>query len=122
MELKLAKLGYEFTEPYIPEAFKRLLRRLDLGTSVRRWEEGNPERMRAHVQRLLEKPILVLSGRDDEVVPWEASEHVVRKLEENLGGALTVKVYDGAGHEFTQAMKEDFRRWLVDLLNTREEN
>jgi predicted esterase len=47
---------------------------------------------------------------------------VVRKLEENLGGALTVKVYDGVGHEFTQEMKEDFRRWLVELLNTREEN
>lgn len=122
MELRLAEHGLEPVEPYICEAFKRVLRRLDLGTAIRRWEEGPPERMRTHVQRLLVKSVLVLSGGADKVVPWKASEHVVQKLQEVLGTVMTVKVYEGVGHEFTEDMKKEFKIWLVDLLNPREED
>jgi len=122
MELRLAEHGLEPVHPYTCEAFQRVLRRLDLGSMVRRWEEGPPERLRIHLQRLLEKSVLVLSGGDDKVVPWKASEHVVQKLQEVLGEAMSVKVYDGVGHEFTQEMKKEFKIWLVELLNSREDD
>ena len=124
MEMRLSTYGFEPAEPYLPEAFKRFLRRFDLGTGVRRWEEGPPERMRGHITRIFEKPILVMSGRDDKAVPWEASEHVIQKIQEILGegGSMTVSVYDGVGHEFTQGMKEEFKNWLLELLNFREES
>lgn len=80
--------------------------------------------MRGHVTRTFDKPILVLSGRDDKLVPLEASEYVIKKFQEILGegGSMTVSVHDGVGHEFTEGMKEEFKNWLLHLLDVREES
>ena len=69
---------------------------------------------------MLQKPILVLSGQNDEMVPLDASAHVVEKLQELVGELMTVKVYDGIGHEFSQSMQDDFKTWLTHLLDVKE--
>ena len=123
METRLSNYGLEPVDPYIPNAFKRLLRSLEFGCLVRRWEEGPHERKLSHITRIFKTPVLVMSGADDKVVPWEACEPVIRKLQEVIGenGSMKVSIHEGVGHKFSNSMKEEFRSWLVHLLDVREE-
>jgi fermentation-respiration switch protein FrsA (DUF1100 family) len=121
MEIRLAEFGLKPTDPHIPEQFIPTVRRLDLGSKLRRRLANDPEgKYRDHFTRALQKPILVLSGRNDELVPLDASQHIIGILQELLGDLITVKIYDGIGHEFSQSMKDDFKTWLIGLLDVKE--
>src|SRR5436305_6740993 len=121
MEIRLAEFGLKPTYPYLPEHFMRIVRRMDLGSILRRRLADDPEgKYREQITRMLQKPILVLSGQNDEMVPLDASAHVVEKLQELVGELMTVKVYDGIGHEFSQSMQDDFKTWLTHLLDVKE--
>ncbi|KAF9000747.1 hypothetical protein BDQ17DRAFT_666041 [Cyathus striatus] len=59
-----------FTGPYFPPNLVKLIERWDpASTLYKTMEDGNP---------FLGKKILVLSGGSDELVPWEASKHLLR--------------------------------------------
>lgn len=121
MTIRLAEFGLKPTDPYLPEHFIRLLRRMDFGSLLRRRLADDPDgKFREQITRILQKPILVLSSRNDEVVPLEASEHILEKLQELIGELITIKVYDGIGRKFSQSMKDDFKSWLTALLDVKE--
>ncbi|KAG6817181.1 hypothetical protein H0H87_011883 [Tephrocybe sp. NHM501043] len=62
----------------------------------------------------LGKRILVLSGADDTLVPWEASEEfVTSKLDVGVNGLKKVSVYKGVGHECTEAMITEMAGFIV---------
>ncbi|KAG1847589.1 Alpha/Beta hydrolase protein [Suillus subluteus] len=64
----------------------------------------------------LGKKILVLSGKEDKIVPWVASAEFVDGLEVGEGGVKRVVVEEGAGHECTSGMRKEaglfVREWL----------
>lgn len=64
---------------------------------------------------LIRKPILVLSGKDDILVPWSASDSFINVLQK-VSTDITVTVYDGVGHAFTTQMMHDFKNWLMQFI------
>ena len=64
---------------------------------------------------LIEKHILVLSGADDQLVPWKASKKFITALKEQSTN-IEVHLYDGVGHEFTVEMEKEFYNWLQKFI------
>ncbi|EJD48964.1 hypothetical protein AURDEDRAFT_112703 [Auricularia subglabra TFB-10046 SS5] len=62
------------------------------------------------------KRILVLSGADDQLVPWVASKGHVEALDVGPKGAKRVVVVEGAGHEVTESMLRDAAAFVADAL------
>lgn len=86
---------------------------------------GRFENIPDPLERLKQKHILVLSGKDDELVPWKASKKFIAALEAvsdivepQTGDTATplkklqVHLYDGVGHEVTDEMKREFYNWI----------
>jgi len=60
------------------------------------------------------RQIQVLSGKEDKLVPWEASrEFVEEKLDVGAKGVKEVQVYDGVGHECCDDMVEDMTSFIA---------
>ncbi|KAG6910101.1 hypothetical protein DXG01_013154 [Tephrocybe rancida] len=86
--------GVELVGRYYPNSFKSLVATLDPAAIIERG--SNPFRG---------KRILVLSGADDKLVPWTASEEfVTQNLDVGPTGVKKVSLYDGVGHECTEGM------------------
>jgi len=105
--LKQQKLA-ENQEKYLPKTFLKVLERDDPGMILR--QTGTiPEPLRR-------KPVLMLTGKNDKVVPWSACETFITKLgQEN--GHLKVIHYEGVGHEVNHpGMVADFKSWILQLL------
>lgn len=74
--------------------------------------------------RVKGKSVLVCSGGADKLVPYKASEPFMGFLKTAVGkggwweGGMRVEdlVYEGAGHEFTEAMVRDAVKFVVDLM------
>jgi alpha-beta hydrolase superfamily lysophospholipase len=58
--------------------------------------------------------VLVLSGADDTIVPWEASRAFVEALDVGRSGRKEVVVVGGVKHEFTEGMREEMFRFFWD--------
>ncbi|OBT92392.1 hypothetical protein VE01_09266 [Pseudogymnoascus verrucosus] len=77
--------------------------------------------------RVKGKSVLVCSGGADKLVPYKASEPFLGWLKEAVGrggwweGGMGVRdvVYEGAGHEFTEAMVKDSVKFVVELMEGR---
>jgi hypothetical protein len=75
--------------------------------------------------RVKGKSVLVCSGGADKLVPYAASEPFLKFLAMAVGkggwweGGMQVEdvVYEGAGHEYTEAMVKDSIRFVVDLMD-----
>ena len=105
--LKQQKLP-ENEETYLPKNFLKVLERDDPGMILR--QTGSiPEPLRR-------KPVLMLAGKKDKLVPWSACETFITKLgQEN--GHLKVIHYDGVGHEVNHpGMIADFKSWILQFL------
>lgn len=88
-----------FGPPYLPSSFIKFVESFDPASKAYRSIDGaNP---------FLGKKILVLSGADDALVPWVASENFVSGLEVGSGGVKRVVVLKGVGHECTAEMVEE---------------
>jgi predicted esterase len=85
-------------------SFIRVLQRDDPGSILRKT---------GHIPSSLKKPILVLSGKDDPLIPWSASETFITLLK---SPTLTVNVYDGVGHTVTPQMQQDFKQWFIQFI------
>ena len=93
--------------PYMPPRFNRVLNKQDPGTMLRTKREIPPP--------LIEKHILVLSGADDQLVPWKASKRFITALQAQSTN-VKVHLYDGVGHEFTAEMEKEFCNWLHQFI------
>lgn len=79
--------------------------------------------------RVKGKSVLVCSGGADKLVPYKASEPFMGWLKGAVArggwweGGMRVKdvVYEGAGHEFTEAMARDCTVFVVDLMEGKGE-
>jgi predicted esterase len=107
MEYRLKQSGLPIAPPHLPPSFLRVLERDDPGTIFRKTKEIPASLKRKH--------ILVLSGKEDVLVPWTASETFITALQQQ-SQSLQVKVYRGVGHEFAPIMVKDFRSWLLNFL------
>jgi alpha-beta hydrolase superfamily lysophospholipase len=58
------------------------------------------------------KSVLVLSGADDPIVPWEASRAFVEALDVGRSGRKKVMVMSGVKHEVTDGMREEMFRFF----------
>jgi hypothetical protein len=97
-----------FAPPYFPTSFKTYI------------ETHDPAKLPYHVKDtsnpFFGKKVLVLSGKEDRLVPWVASAEFVEGLEVGEGGVKRVVVEEGAGHECTNGMRREaglfVRKWL----------
>lgn len=65
----------------------------------------------AHILAEMEKPVLIVHGREDKAVPWENS----KRLNELWAGS-TLVVFEKAGHTPQEEHPEKFNRLAVDFL------
>lgn len=101
------KAGISLDDPlHFPDGLRTLIQRKDpTSTPYRSSEALNP---------FLGKNILVLSGADDPLVPWTASQTFVEHLNVGEKGVKEVFVQAGAKHEVTPEMIQN----LVRFVNT----
>ena len=107
MEYRLKQSGLPVAPPHLPPSFLQVLERDDPGTIFRQTKEIPTSLKRKH--------ILVLSGKDDILVPWTASETFITAFQQH-SQSLQVKVYPGIGHEFPPIMVKDFETWALNFL------
>ena len=90
-------------EKCFPEIFKEAVKGFDPASIL---DQGrNP---------FIGKRIQILSGKDDKLVPWKASqEFVEEKLDVGAEGVKEVKLYDGVGHECCDDMVEDMATFIA---------
>ncbi|KAJ7086014.1 Alpha/Beta hydrolase protein [Mycena belliarum] len=95
MGLRAEAQGIAIAPPHFPESLLRVIRAsTPTGLPYTSKEDGNP---------FLGKKVLILSGANDPLVPWSASEKFVKGLEVG-SGSKEVIVQPGAGHEVTPEM------------------
>lgn len=97
-----------FAAPYLPASFIQFVKTFDPASQDYSSEEGtNP---------FLGKKILVLSGEDDMLVPWVASENFVGGLVVGASGVKKVVVQKGVGHACTPEMVAEAAQFLAKEL------
>jgi Dienelactone hydrolase family len=110
MEYRLKQQKLPNDEKYLPKTFLTVLERDDPGMILRR-TNAIPEPLR-------KKPILVLAGKEDKLVPWVACEPFIAKLEKENSDLKVIR-YDGVGHEVNHpAMLADFKSWTLQFITT----
>ncbi|KIP01289.1 hypothetical protein PHLGIDRAFT_123485 [Phlebiopsis gigantea 11061_1 CR5-6] len=88
--------GIAFEPPYAPQSFVAHVQQHDPpSTPFTATDASNP---------FYNKKVLVLSGADDPLVPWESSDAFVRDLHVGPAGVKQVVVYPGVGHACTEEM------------------
>jgi predicted esterase len=85
--------------PYFPTSLVKLVEREDpVACPHDKLDASNP---------FLNKKVLILSGADDKLVPWEASREFVERLEVGPHGLKKYTLHEGVGHECTREMLEE---------------
>ena len=98
MEQRAEPLGVARTPPYFPASLRALVRAHDT--------------VSAPAAVFVGKRVLVLSGAEDRLVPWEASRTFVDALDVGRGGRKEVSVLPGVKHEFSDGMREEMFRFF----------
>ena len=107
MYQRLAKSNLPANPPHFPSSFIKILSREDPGY---KFTDGKsiPETLKS-------KHILVLSGQDDPLVPWDASKEFIEELQK-LSNTTRVNVYPRIGHKYTLEMLADLKEWVLQFL------
>ena len=106
MSRRAAVSGITFAPPYIPQSFRAFAERNDPARApYTATDSTNP---------FFGKKVLVLSGADDVLVPWESSDEFVKNLNVGPTGVKKEIVYPGVGHECTQTMLHETAQFLWD--------
>ena len=100
--------GIAFEPPYIPASFLAYVRANDPPYS--------PYTQPDTSHPFFGKQILVLSGADDPIVPWESSEEFVKNLEVGPGGTKKVIVYPGVAHKCTDDMIKETSEFVWEHI------
>ena len=115
--------GIPRAPPYIPSSLRALVRAYTATatttTTTPSKSEGPSDP--ASVSVFSGKRVLVLSGADDSIAPWEASRAFVKALDVGQSGRKEVMVMGGVKHEITDAMREEMFRffWEEALVGRR---
>ena len=112
MSSRAAESSVPTEPPYFPKSFLEYLKLHDpANVPYTASDASNPYRG---------KKILVLSGKEDPIVPWTASEGFVEKLNVGEeGGIKEVFVEPGIGHTCSPAMVKEAVRFLWDNALTK---
>ena len=97
-----------FSAPFFPESFKALVENADPAASA--YRDASP------ANPFLGKRILVLSGEQDPLVPWSASEKFIKGLEvgETQGCVKRVGIHQGVKHDCTEAMIREMASFIEE--------
>ena len=98
------KNGLTTGVPHFPDALLAVIARDDPARSS--YTSAGPE------NPFLGKKVLVLSGGDDKLVPWAASQTFVDALEVGPQGVKKVVVAPGVGHECTPEMVREMAQFV----------
>jgi len=107
LENRLTESNLPRGPPWLPRSLVRVLERDDPGMILRSTGE--------FPTALKTKPILVLHGTDDPVVPWEVATNFISHLAQQ-SNLVQVKLYKGVGHRMTAEMIDDFYDWLLEQI------
>ena len=112
MSSRAAESSVPIEPPYFPKSFLEYLKLHDpANVPYTASDASNPYRG---------KKISVLSGKEDPIVPWTASEGFVEKLNVGEeGGIKEVFVEPGIGHTCSPAMVKEAVRFLWDNALTK---
>ena len=112
--------GIPRAPPYIPSSLRALVRAYTATTTTIPNKSESPSDP-ASVSVFSGKRVLVLSGADDSIAPWEASRAFVKALDVGQSGRKEVMVMGGVKHEITDAMREEMFRffWEEALVGRR---
>jgi len=110
MKHRVQTSGIPFTAPHLPTSLLELIGTLDPASkNYASLETSNP---------FLGKKILVLSGEEDTLVPWIASQKFVESLNVGPEGKKEVIVEKGVGHRCTESMERETAEFIVkELVN-----
>jgi len=104
MQARAMKYSVPAEPPYFPTGLTEMVARNDpVATPYDRLDATNA---------FLGKKILVMSGADDKLVPWEMSRDFVEKLEVGPDGVKKLMLLAGVGHECTDSMLEALGRFV----------
>jgi len=110
IEHRAHKSAITFQAPHIPNSFIDLLNKSDpASTDFKSLDSLNP---------FIGKKILVLSGKEDPLVPWSASEGFVDALEVGPEGVKKVFVQEGVAHACTDEMVDEAASFIGEHLLT----
>jgi hypothetical protein len=112
IQLRADKHHLALGPPYMPASLRALIQRADPPSApFRTPNASNP---------FYGKRILVLSGADDQLVPWSASRGFIEGLEVGEKGRKDIMLVEGVGHAYPETMKrEAFRFVLEEVLHAR---
>ncbi len=106
MSARAEQNGLSFGPPLFPDSLKAVVERESPGSVPYNKETvDNP---------FIGKKILVLSGKEDTLVPWEASKEIVEHLEVGPEGVIRYIVEAGAAHKVTTRMKDEAAKFILD--------
>jgi len=94
---------------HFPESFKSLAARTSPASVA--YIDTDPSK-----NPFIGRKILVMSGKDDALVPWDASEEFVGALEVGEDGVKEVMVQEGTGHECTPEMVNKLAGFLLEKV------
>ncbi|OLL26285.1 hypothetical protein NEOLI_003512 [Neolecta irregularis DAH-3] len=100
MSHRARKASLGFCSPHLPKSLIKTIKRLNAASN-----EG--------LESMSDKKILVLSGKDDQIVPWPCSETFVSKLPDVH---KKIVLYEGVGHELTHLMINETCKWIDCFL------
>ncbi|KZT02542.1 alpha/beta-hydrolase [Laetiporus sulphureus 93-53] len=108
MAERAEKNGVPFVPPYIPKSLLDFIQTHDAAAApYTSTDSSNP---------FLGKKVLVLSGADDKLVPWTASQDFVEGLNVGESGVKQVVVAPGVGHECTPDMVKIMSNFIWDQV------
>lgn len=108
MQHRAETCGIIFDAPNIPTTFLKTMSKTNPASKdYATLERSNP---------FLGKKILVLSGAEDKLVPWVASQEFYDHLEVGAEGVKELLLQTGAGHECTGEMVDAAARFVERMM------
>jgi len=106
MSLRAKESSLTLEPPYLPNSLLSLIRRVDpVSLPYSSEDSWNP---------FLGKKILVLSGGQDQTVPWSSSREFVEQLQVGKQGRKKSVVVEDAGHVCTSEMVAEMVQFIKD--------
>jgi hypothetical protein len=123
IERRAEHQGIPRAPPYIPSSLRALVCAHAATTTITTTTPDKPDVPGdpASASVYSGKSVLVLSGADDTIVPWEVSRAFVEALDVGRSGRKEVMVVSGAKHEFTEEMREEMFRFFWEEALVRDE-
>ncbi|KAF6743261.1 Alpha/Beta hydrolase protein [Ephemerocybe angulata] len=101
--------GLSLEPPLLPGSLRQLIQQED--PVYKDYKSLDPEK-----NPFIGKKVLVLSGKEDVLVPWLASQEFVDKLEVGEDGEKRVHVVNGVGHQCTEEMQDETYTFLREMM------